>query len=551
MTPPRDNVQSHNNVVQTHNLLVRGGIVVDGTGAPARRADVLIRDGRIAVVGQDLRVGGDSRVVDGGGLHVAPGFIDTHSHSDLRVLVEPDLPMKVQQGITLDVLGQDGISVAPVRDDDVAQVRKQLAGLLGDPPDDKLPRDWRSVADFMALLDRGAALNLAYLVPHGAVRAGAMGLGARKPDGDELARMVALVERAMDEGAIGLSTGLIYPPCCYADTDELVALCAMVAKKRGVFVVHMRSESDHILAAVDEMITVGRRSGVHVHISHFKIAGRDNWPHVGEMLERVRAAQAGGVRITADQYPYVAGSTMFGAILPPWAHDGGSDATLERLASPTERARMRAAMEQAGPNDWDSFWQWTGPEGIVIADVPSGRRPEVVGKSVAEASGAAARDPIDFAFDLLASERMGVSMISFSQSEEVVARVMREPYVNVCTDGLLGGRPHPRAYGSYPRILGRYVREQQLLTLEEAVRKMTSQAADAMHLPDRGRIAVGQTGDLVLFDAARVIDRATFAEPLQAPEGIEGVIVAGVPVIERGRPTGARPGRAVRAMNKA
>ncbi len=531
-----------------NNVLVRGGTVVDGTGAPAQRADVLVRDGRIAAVGRDLTADKHARVIDADGLHVAPGFIDTHSHSDLRVLVEPDLPMKVMQGITLDVLGQDGISVAPVRDEDVGAVRKQLAGLLGDPD---LPRDWRSVADYLALLDRGAAINLAYLVPHGAVRAGAMGLGARKPDAGELERMVALVARAMDEGALGMSTGLIYPPCCYADTDELVALCSMVAKKRGVFVVHMRSESDHIVAALDEMIEVGRRSGVHVHISHFKIAGRDNWSHVSEMLERVRAAQASGVRITADQYPYVAGSTMFGAILPPWAHDGGSEATLARLASPDERARMRAAMEKPGPNDWDSFWQWTGPDGIVIADVPSGRRPEVMGKSVADAAQAAGKEPLEFALDLLLSERMGVSMISFSQSEEVVARVMKEPYVNVCTDGLLGGRPHPRAYGTYPRILGRYVREQAVLPLEEAVRKMTSQAADAMHLGDRGRIAPGQAGDLVLFDAATVIDRATFADPLQSPIGIRDVVVGGVLVVDGGQPTGARPGRAVRATTRA
>jgi N-acyl-D-amino-acid deacylase len=242
---------------------------------------------------------------------------------------------------------------------------------------------------------------------------------------------------------------------------------------------------------------------------------------------------------------------MFGAILPPWAHDGGSEATLARLASPDERARMRAAMEKPGPNEWDSFWQWTGPEGIVIADVPSGRRPEAMGKSVAEAAQAAGKEPLDFAFDLLATERMGVSMISFSQSEDVVARVMREPYVNVCTDGLLGGRPHPRAYGTYPRILGRYVRELGVLTLEEAVRKMTSQAADAMHLADRGRLAAGQVGDVVVFDAARVIDRATFADPLQLPVGIEHVIVAGVSVVDGGRPTGARPGRAVRATTKA
>jgi N-acyl-D-amino-acid deacylase len=521
-------------------LFLRGGLVVDGTGAPARRADVLVEDGRIAAVDAELTAP-DARVVDVSGLVVAPGFIDTHSHSDLRILDEPDLPMKVRQGITLDVLGQDGISVAPVTDEDVEPRRRQLAGLLGDP---QIARDWRSVADYLARLDRGASLHTAYLVPHGAVRAGAMGLEARAPTDEELARMVAAVGRAMDEGALGLSTGLIYPPCCYADTDELVALCREVARKDGMFVVHMRSESDRILAAVDEMVEVARRSGVHVHISHFKIAGRDNWPLVGEMVAKVEAAQAARLRLTADQYPYVAGSTLFGAILPPWAHDGGVAATLARLGSPEARARMRAQILDGAPADWDNFWKWTGPEGIVISDVPSGRRPELMGQTVAAA--AAGRDPLEFAFDLLLDEKMGVSMISFSQSEEVVERLMRLGWVNGCTDGLLGGRPHPRAYGTFPRLLGRYLRERRVVGLEEMVRKLTSQAAAAMHLSDRGRVAPGLVADLVAFDAARVADQATFEEPLRFPVGVEHVIVGGVPVVQQGEPTGERPGRVVR-----
>jgi N-acyl-D-amino-acid deacylase len=524
-------------------VILRGGTVIDGTGAPARRADVRVEKGRVAWVGEIKDVAG-AEVLDCGGLTVAPGFIDTHSHSDLRVLADPDLPMKVRQGITLDILGQDGISVAPVREEDVAQVRRQLAGLLGDPD---VARDWRTVADYLDLLDRGAGLNCAYLVPHGAVRAGAMGLEARKPDDKELRRMVRLVGQAMDEGAIGLSTGLIYPPCCYADTDELVWLCEEVARRSGVFVVHMRSESDRILAAVDEMLEVSRRSGVHLHISHFKIAGKSNWGLVDQMLKKVADAQASGLRVTADQYPYGAGSTMFGAILPPWAHDGGVEKTLSRLASADDRAKLRKQLEDPAPCDWDNFWKWTGPEGITISDVPSGKRPEIVGKSVKEAARSAGdRDPLEFALDLLQSERMGVAMISFSQGDEVVDRILREPYVNICTDGLLGGRPHPRAYGSFPRILGRYVRERKHLTLEEAIRKMTSQAAEAMHLPDRGRVADGQVADLVAFDAATVGDRATFADPMQLSVGMQHVLVNGVPVLRDGESTGARPGRSVR-----
>jgi N-acyl-D-amino-acid deacylase len=521
------------------DLILRGGMVVDGTGAPARRADVVLSQGRVVAVEPDA-VRDGARVIDAGGLVVTPGFIDTHSHSDLRVLADRDLPMKVMQGITLDVLGQDGISVAPVRAEDVEQVRRQLAGLLGDPD---VERPWRSVAEYLDVLDRGSGLNLAYLVPHGAVRACAMGHEQREPSPDELRQMVALVAQAMDEGALGLSTGLIYPPCCYGDTDELVALCTEVARKNGVFVVHMRSESDRILGAIEEMLEVAQRSGVHLHISHFKIAGRDNWPRVDEMLARVRAARLGGLTVTADQYPYVAGSTMFGAILPPWAHSGGVEATLQRLASRDDRARMRTEMTAQGPQDWDNFWKWTGPEGIVISDVPSGRRPELVGKTVSEVGWA---DPLEFALDLLLEERMGVSMISFSQAEEVTARIMKEPYVNVCTDGLLGGRPHPRAYGTYPRILGHYVREKGALTLEEAVRKMSSQAADAMHLPDRGRLAAGMVADVVAFDAATIQDRATFADPVQLSVGIQHVIVNGVPVVLGGTGTGERPGRVVR-----
>jgi N-acyl-D-amino-acid deacylase len=522
------------------DLVIRGGVVVDGTGAPARRADVVISQGKIVAVEPDA-VRDGAQVIDAGGLTVAPGFIDTHSHSDLRVLADRDLPMKVMQGITLDVLGQDGISVAPVRAEDVEQVRRQLAGLLGDPD---VERPWRTVADYLAILDRGCGLNLSYLVPHGAVRACAMGLEQRPPSPGELQQMVALVGQAMEEGALGLSTGLIYPPCCYGDADELVALNREVARRNGVFVVHMRSESDHILGAIDEMLDVSRRSGVHLHISHFKIAGRDNWPRVDEMLARVRAARLDGVRVTADQYPYVAGSTMFGAILPPWAHSGGVDATLARLHSQDERVKLRSDILLRGPQEWDNFWKWTGPEGIVLSDIPSGKRPELVGKTVAQAAGAI--DPLDFALDLLRDERMGVSMISFSQDEEVCARIMKEPYVNVCTDGLLGGRPHPRAYGSYPRILGRYVRQLGALTMEEAIRKMSSQAADAMHLDDRGRLVGGQVADVVCFDAARVEDRATFEEPMQLPIGIEHVIVGGVPVVLGGCGTGARPGRVVR-----
>lgn len=519
------------------DFVLRGAFVLDGTGSPGRVTDIGIRGDRIAALGSGLQ---GTEVLDASGLAAAPGFIDTHSHSDLRVLEAPALEPKLRQGITLELFGQDGISVAPVLERDVPNRRRQLAGLLTDP---KVSWRWRSVGDYLAEVEASRpALDVTYLVPHGAVRECVMGMEDRRATDDELARMQALLAEGLDQGAYGLSTGLIYPPCCYSDTRELVALCEVAAKRQVPIVVHLRSESDRLLEALEEMFDVGRRSGVHVHVSHFKIAGRNNWPKVDRVVAAVERAAQGGVKVTADQYPYVAGSTMMGAILPPWVHAGGSEKALERLADPAQRAKMRAQMLDPSEVDWDNFWKWSGPEGILISDIPSGRRPELVGKSVKEAADGAGADPVEFALDLLLSERMGVAMVSFSQSEEVVERLMRLPYVNACTDGLLGGRPHPRAFGTYPRILSRFVRERKSLTLEEAVRKLSGLAADTFGFRDHGYIAVGRRANVVLFDPATVEDTATFAQPIQFPRGLPHVIVGGKLVLRDGVLTGARPG---------
>jgi len=538
--------------MDTASLVLKHATVIDGTGRPRFPADVAIDRHYIAAIdAPGSRQGMDE--IDCSGLVVAPGFIDTHSHSDLRVLAEPQLPMKVRQGITLEVFGQDGISVAPIRAADRPQMERTLAGLLG-----RLDRewDWQSVGEYLGAIDRvHPALDCAYLIPHGAVRLHALGMEDRRATREEITAMQQLIRQSMREGALGLSTGLIYPPCCFADTTELVELCRTVADSDGIFVAHMRSESDYLEDAVAEMIEVGRESRVRVHISHFKAAGRENWPKIDRVLEMVRGAQAEGVRLTADQYPYVAGSTMLGAILPPWAHAGGVETTLGRLQSAEERGRMREAMLDRSRSEWDNFWKWSGPEGIVISDIPSGRHPEYVGRSLAQA--ASLKQPSDqavseqaaaeFALDLLAEERMGVGMISFSQSEEVVRKIMREPYVNVCTDGLLGGKPHPRAYGTYPRILGRYVREQGWLPLEEAVRKMSGLAAETFQLTGYGRIFEGAHANLVVFDAERVIDRATFEDSKQYPLGIEYVIVEGQVIVQGGTQYEPGSGIAIRA----
>ncbi len=525
-----------------YEIVFRGGTLVDGTGAKERLADVAIDADTIVAIGQGLR---GRREIDCTDLVVAPGFIDTHSHSDLRVLTEPILPMKLRQGITLEVLGQDGISVAPLRPNHIPDTRRQLAGLLGDLPEEEWR--WERVRDYLKVIeDHRPAINIAYLVPHGTLRTYVMGPEDRKPSPAELVKLTTELGRGLDEGALGLSTGLIYPPCCYSDTDELVALGSVLAPRKAPLVVHMRSESDLIERAIDEMLEVGVRSRCPVHISHFKIAGRDNFSRVAGVVERIEEAQRQGVSVTGDQYCYAAGSTMLGAILPPWAHNGGATKTLARLADPAARQKMREDMEKKGALPWDSFWKWTGPEGIVISDIPSGRHAEWLGKTVAQAAQDAGKEPFDFAFDLLESEEMGVGMISHSQSEEVLERFIALPYLNGCTDALLGGKPHPRAYGTYPRFLGRYVREEKILELPEMVRKMTSQAATAMSLSGVGEVREGFVADLVVFDANTIKDTATFAEPASYPEGIFHVMVRGQLALDNSEVTGVRAGQVVR-----
>src|SRR5882672_1554889 len=517
--------------MKTPDLVLKNGAIIDGTGRMRYDADIAIRRNYIMAI-DCPRTFSAGEEIDCSGMIIAPGFIDTHSHSDLRVLSEPQLPMKIRQGITLEVFGQDGVSVAPIRASDQPQVARSLAGLDG-----QLDRawDWESVAEYLAAIERARpSLDCAYLVPHGAVRLSVMGMEDRRARPDEIRAMQELIRQAMREGAFGLSTGLIYPPCCFADTAELIELGRVVAEFDGVFVAHIRSESDYIEDAVAEMIEVGHRSGSRVHISHFKVAGRENWARLDGVLEMIHRAQSEGARLTADQYPYVAGSTMLGAILPPWVHAGGVEETLIRLASASEREKMRAAMLDRSRSSWDNFWKWSGPEGIVISDIPSGNHPERIGKNLSQAASlskgvdrAREEEAAEFAFDLLLAERMGVGMISFSQSEEVVRKIMREPYVNVCTDGLLGGKPHPRAYGTYPRILGHYARELGILTLEEAVRKMSGLAAETFRLRRHGRIEDGARANLVVFDPHQVLDRATFENSRQYPTGIEYVIVGG------------------------
>jgi N-acyl-D-amino-acid deacylase len=505
--------------------LIQNGSIVDGTGRPRYASSLVIEGDSIAAIDNAIPASGFDHVIDAQGMIVAPGFIDTHSHSDLQVMVDPYVEAKVRQGVTSELLGQDGISMAPLPLRYISPWRKNLAGLDG--TSDEVDWNYETTDGYLrALEERGVGLNESYLIPHGNVRMEAMGLDNRKPSPAELARMCDIVRREMEVGAYGLSTGLIYMPCAYAETAELVELCKVVAEFDGAFVVHQRSEADTILASMEEVIRIGRESGVKIHFSHFKVCGRKNWSRIDQVLAVLDAATAEGIRVSFDQYPYVAGSTMLGVILPPWAHDGGTDKLLERLRSPQLRQRMIHDIEQGIPG-WDNFIDFAGFDQIFVTSVKTAANQDVIGKSLLQIGELRARNPYDAAFDLLLAEENAVGMVDFYGLEEHVVRFLTRPEQNVCTDGLLGGRPHPRVFGSFPRVLGKYVRDEQALTLEDAVRKMTSKPAEVFGFARRGILQPGNYADIVVFNPQTIIDKGTFVDPVQFPEGIAHVFING------------------------
>jgi len=519
------------------DLKIEGGKVVDGTGSSWYRADIAVTDGRIAAIG--AIASSAERVIDAGGLVVAPGFIDTHSHSDLMLMAEPEARQKIMQGVTTEVVGQDGLGEAPLRDDVVEDWRRYLSGLNGDPDIDW---SWRSFADYLDSLEAaGPATNVASLVGHGNLRLLAMGMEDRPPTPRELEEMKALLAEAMSEGAFGLSTGLIYPPCVYADSDELVELCTVASAHGGLFVVHMRNEGDHLMESIGEVVAVGREARIPVHISHFKASGERNWGMVADALRTLEVARSDGVDVTVDQYPYVAGSTFLSSLLPVWAHEGGTARMLERLRDGATRERVAAdMMGERGSRDWG--WSW---DRVMVTSVRTEGNRRFEGETVEEIAEARRQSPADAIFDLILEEENAVTMVSFSMSEDDVRTVMRSPLQMVCTDGIVLGKPHPRVYGSFPRVLGRYVRE-GVLRLEEAVRKMTSLPAQRFGLLDRGLLRPGMWADITVFNPDTVIDKATYQEPRQFPEGIEYVIVNAEVAVDGGEHTGARAGRVLR-----
>jgi N-acyl-D-amino-acid deacylase len=527
------------------DVILRGGWIVDGSGNPRYAGDVAVRGDRIAAVGY-LNGAAARDTIDVTGLVVAPGFIDMLGQSEGAVLVDNRVLSKVSQGVTTEVTGEGG-SIAPLTDllvvDDSAWMKRY-----------NVQEDWRDLNGYFAHLARtGSAVNIATFVGATQIRLAVVGKQDRHATPEELAHMVALVDTAMEQGALGVSTALEYAPAIYAPTEEVIALAKAARRHGGVYATHMRNEGGQIDQALDETFRIAREAGIPAEIWHLKVSGRHNWGRMPHVLARIDSARAAGLDITADQYPYLAGATSLDASVPAWAHSGGNDSMIARLRDPATRARIRAEL-LAPPQITDRFYRATeGPQGVIVFPFEDSLH-YLQGKRLSEIAGARHRDPIETMFDLIIADHARSGAIYFLMSEADVRAAMQQWWVAVNTDasGVAPDGPfgkdgtHPRAYGSFTRILGRYVRDEKLMTVEFAVRKMTSLAAQRVGLADRGLVRPGMFADITVFNPATVIDRATFEQPHQPSAGIEYVLVNGQVVLRKSELTSARPGRGLR-----
>jgi dihydroorotase/N-acyl-D-amino-acid deacylase len=531
---------------QPFDIILTNGHIIDGTGSPWYSGDLGIRDGKIAVIG-NLNGAAAKRTIDAHGMVVAPGFIDMLGQSEDTILVDPRLPSKIYQGITTEITGEGG-SIGPQNDAIIAADKTKYEHL-------KITPDWRTFRDYFARLEKqGIGINLASYVGATQVRRVVLGDADVQPTPAQLDQMKSLVRDAMRDGAVGVSTSLEYAPAPYAKTEEIIALAAEASKSGGIYATHMRSEADAIMASIDETLRIGMEAHIPVEIWHLKVAGKSNWHRMPEVVAKINDARARGLDVTADTYAYPAWFNDFSAFIPPWAHDGGDAKLIERLKDPATRARIRKEM-MTPSTAWDNEWQEIpGPEAVIIGVVHNPQLLPMQGKTLAEVAKLWSKDPMDALFDLLVEDHAYTGVAVFGMSEDDVALALQQPWVSICNDssgaspeGLLGQEhPHPRAYGTFPRILRKYVREEKKLTLEDAIRKFSALPAQRMRLTDRGVLKAGMWADVVVFDPATIKDLATFADPNQLSQGMEYVLVNGVPVIEQGKMTGARPGKVLR-----
>ncbi|MEA1886555.1 MAG: D-aminoacylase [Bacteroidota bacterium] len=522
-----------------YDLIITGGVVYDGLGKPAREVDIAIRDDRIVLVGENLARQRAGRIIQADGMAVSPGFIDMHTHTDIGLLANPLAESHIRQGITTEISGNCGSSPFPVAD----EVYEEMKKVLKEEYDINL--DWKDINGFFRRLEeKGMALNYVTLLGQGDLRGKVVGFDDRPATPEQIARMKTILEENIKAGAWGLSTGLEYAPGSYATTEEIIELCHVVAASDGIYASHMRDEGDTLLEAMDEAMRITREAGVSTQISHFKVAYPRNWHKIDAAIEKLDKARDEGLPVMADRYPYIAGSTGLSLYFPLWARKGTTKDFIARLKDPGLDEKLRAHVQEQG----EKIGSW---ENVCICSVATDRNRHLEGKNILEASTEAGKDTYDFMRDLLIEEENQVSMISFMMKEENLQRILAHPLVSVGSDGsavapygvLHKGKPHPRFYGTFPRVLGKYVREEKIMSLPEAIRKMTSVPADKFGFSGRGRIGEGYYADLVIFDPGRVTDRATWEDPHQYPEGIEYVVVNGEVAVEGGESTGTLAGR--------
>jgi dihydroorotase/N-acyl-D-amino-acid deacylase len=528
------------------DLIIANGHVIDGTGSPWYAADLGVRDGRIAAIG-NLGKAQAKRRIDAAGKVVAPGFIDMLGQSEFTILVDPRLPSKIYQGITTEITGE-GESAAPMSGHARAEAGQKLEHY-------GLQADWQTLSEYFARLERqGIGINLASYVGATTVREVVIGGADRPPTAAELVRMRALVREAMEQGAVGVSTSLEYAPAPYAGTEELIALASEAAQYGGIYATHMRSEGDGITAALDETFRIAREAHIPVEIWHLKVAGKKNWGRMADVIKRIEAARAGGLDITADTYAYTAWFNDMSAFVPPWAHDGGNEKMVERLKDPVTRARIVKDIETPS-TAWDNEWdEVTGPESILVGVVKNPALRPLQGQTIAAIAKSRGKPPIETLLDILVEDQGFTGCAVFGMQEDDVSLALLQPWTSINNDssgaspeGILGEEhPHPRAYGTFPRILRKYVREEHRLSLEDAIRKFSALPAQRLRLTDRGVLKRGLWADVVVFDPSTIADRSTFSSPNELAVGMQWVLVNGVPVIAEGKMTGAKPGQVLR-----
>jgi N-acyl-D-amino-acid deacylase len=531
---------------QHFDIVITNGHIIDGTGSPWYSGDIGIRNGKIAAI-SNLSAAARSRTIDAQGKVVAPGFIDMLGQSELTILVDPRLPSKIYQGITTEVTGE-GDSAAPLNDAIIQEDHSSYKHYHITP-------DWRTFHQYFARLEKqGMGINLASYVGATQVRRMILGDDDKQPTPEQLDQMRQLVREAMRDGAVGVSTALEYAPAPYAKIGELIALASEASKFGGIYATHMRNEGSAVLPAIDEALRIGREARIPVEIWHIKVAGKDNWGHMPEVVAKINAARAQGIDVTADTYAYTAWFNGFSAFIPPWAHDGGTAKLIQRLKDPATRARIRQDM-MTPSQDWDNEWkEIPGPESVLIGVVHNPDLLPLQGKTLADVAKMWNEDPIDALCDLLIKDNAETDVAVFGMSEPDVVLALQQPWVAIdndssgtSPDGILGQEhPHPRAYGTFPRILRKYVREEKKLSLEDAIRKFSALPAQRMRFTDRGVLKSGMWADVVIFDPNTIRDLATFDDPNQLSQGMEYVLVNGVPVIDLGKMTGTMPGKVLR-----